>query len=883
MDDDRSEKTSEGPASKEMLDFFLQELAGQIDNFESALSARRLKEVKKSLHVIQSSAKIVRFDFVVSLGKKILSSLEKIHTLSTQDIEILKRAVNLLKELASTSPGELMNKAGELEEQAHELEEFLNRLTGVEAAETKEEASPEEAQEYDPSLLDLFCVEAESQASILNQGLLVLESDKASGETFHNLMRAAHSLKGAARVVGLDPLVELSHAMEDCFVALENDPSFLNADLMDALFQAVDYFSSLISLPKNLIGHDIQKQEPTLRSLTSVLRSLGKDKIGSYAAEGEKKGSLKTDEPQKSGVWNERVLRVSSVSLNRLMGLAGESLVESLWLEPFGEALLNLKHLHNEMARDLDQIRESLKSEDVNEKVFSFLSSMQQQANICRQSLDKRLSELEMFVRRHSSLSERLYGEVIDIRMRPLADGVKGFPRYVRDVGKELGKKVRLEIIGEMTPVDRDILEKLETPLMHLLRNAVDHGIEKPDVRKQEGKPEEGIVKLEATHRAGMLYITITDDGRGVDIEKIREKVVKEKIVNEDVVQHLSEQELLDFLFLPNFTTAEDLTVISGRGMGLNIVQNMVQEVGGIIRTSTTKGRHLTFHLQLPLTLSIIRSLLVEVAGEPYAFPLARIDRSLHINKSDIEMIENRQYFNFDGDNVGLVHASQIFEIESSAKYSENIPVIILNDRINRYGVVVDRFIAEKDLVVQEVDPALGKIPGINSGAFMEDGAPLLIIDVEDMLRALDKVLYGEKLRRVKSEAEPSISAKPKRILIVDDSITVREVECRLLQNKGYEVQTAVDGADGWNAVRIGNFDLVITDIDMPRMSGIDLVKSIKSDPRLNKIPVMIVSYKDRDADRRKGIEAGADYYLTKSSFHDETLAQAVAELIGGK
>ncbi len=591
---------------------------------------------------------------------------------------------------------------------------------------------------------------------------------------------------------------------------------------------------------------------------------------------------VKSEKVKKSGVWNERVLRVSSLSLNRLMGLAGETLVESLWLEPFGEALLTLKHLHNEMGRDLDQIRESLKAEEVEEKVFGFLSSLQQQNNTCRQNLDKRMSELEMFIRRHTSLSERLYGEVIDIRMRPLADGVRGFPRYVRDEGRELGKKVRLEIIGEMTPVDRDILEKLETPLMHLLRNAVDHGIEKPDVRKQKGKPEEGVVTLEAAHRAGMLYITISDDGQGVDIEKIREKVAKDKIVNEEVAKNLSDQELLDFLFLPEFTTAEDLTEISGRGMGLNVVQNMVQEVGGVIRTSTQKGEHLTFHLQLPLTLSVIRALVVEIAGEPYAFPLARIDRSLHIFKSDIEVVENRQYFNFDGDNVGLVHASQIFEIETNVEHANEIPVIMLNDRINRYGVVVDKFLEEKDLVVQEIDPALGKIPGINSGAFLEDGSPLLIIDVEDLFRALDKVLYGETLKPIRSDAGEAVRTKPKRILIVDDSITVREVECRLLQNKGFEVQTAVDGMDGWNAVRIGNFDLVITDIDMPRMSGFDLVRSIKDDPRLYKIPVMIVSYKDRDSDRRKGIEAGADYYLTKSSFHDETLTKAVQELIGG-
>ncbi len=300
-----------------------------------------------------------------------------------------------------------------------------------------------------------------------------------------------------------------------------------------------------------------------------------------------------------------------------------------------------------------------------------------------------------------------------------------------------------------------------------------------------------------------------------------------------------------------------------------------------MLKTLTQNGKGMTFYMQLPLTLSVIRALLVSVAKEPYAFPLARIDQALKISQEDIEVIENRQYFKYQGKNIGIVQANQILELDEKINKTQELYVIVLSDRLNSYGVVVDRFLGERELVVHELDPNLGKVPNISSGAFMENGSPVLIIDVEDMIASIDNILSGGRLKKVRCSETESCEESLKRILIVDDSITVREVECRLLQNSGYEVETAVNGIDAWNALRLGNYDLVITDVDMPRMNGIELVKLIKSDARLKKLPVMIVSYKEGENDKILGLEAGANYYLTKSSFHDETLLNAVIDLIG--
>jgi two-component system, chemotaxis family, sensor histidine kinase and response regulator WspE len=324
------------------------------------------------------------------------------------------------------------------------------------------------------------------------------------------------------------------------------------------------------------------------------------------------------------------------------------------------------------------------------------------------------------------------------------------------------------------------------------------------------------------------------------------------------------------------------VTEISGRGVGLDVVQDMVKSVGGVVRVASRAGKGTRFTLQLPITMSVIRALLVRIAGEPYAFPLNRIDRIVRVPRDEVRRLEGRPHFLLDDQLVGLVDAVQVLELPESGGAEDPMPVVVVSDRNHRFGMVVDAFLGERDLDVRPLDPRLGKPPDINSASVLDDGWPVLIVDVEDLVRSIDNLLGN---RRLKSSAGPSAATrarKPvKRVLVVDDSITVRELERQLLEGRGYAVDVAVDGVDGWNAVRAGDYHLVISDVDMPRMDGIGLVRSIKQDPRLKSTPVVIVSYKDREEDRMRGLDAGADGYLTKSSFHDQTFLDAVADLIG--
>ncbi|MQU35056.1 hybrid sensor histidine kinase/response regulator, partial [Pseudomonas helleri] len=586
--------------------------------------------------------------------------------------------------------------------------------------------------------------------------------------------------------------------------------------------------------------------------------------------------------PQRLTESGERVLRVTAERLNSLLDLSSKSLVETQRLKPYLMALHRLKRMQSTSLRALDTLNEQLKVVGLTHEVEEALNEARRVLSESQHLLSEQTAELDEFGWQTSQRAQLLYDTALACRMRPFADVLVGQERMVRDLGRALGKQIRLEIEGEKTQVDRDVLEKLEAPLTHLLRNAVDHGVESPEQRLLAGKQPEGTIRLRVSHQAGLLAVELSDDGAGVDLERLRRSIVERQLSTAETVAQLSEEELLTFLFLPGFSLRDTVTEVSGRGVGLDAVQHMVRLLRGAIVLEQTAGQGSRFLLEVPLTLSVVRSLVVEVADEAYAFPLAHIERMRDLLPDDIVQVEGRQHFWHEGRHVGLVAASQLLQRPPSQSDDETLKVVVIRERDAVYGVAVERFIGERTLVVLPLDPRLGKVQDISAGALLDDGSPVLIVDVEDMLRSVDKLLNTGRLERIDRRNRHTAELTRKRILVVDDSLTVRELQRKLLINRGYEVAVAVDGMDGWNALRAEHFDLLITDIDMPRMDGIELVTLLRRDNRLQSMPVMVVSYKDREEDRRRGLDAGADYYLAKASFHDDALLDAVVELIGG-
>ena len=805
-------------------------------------------------------------------------------------------------------------------------------------------------------MLELFRLEAESQAEILSSGVLAIEEQRQSAETIESLMRAAHSLKGAARIVGLDAAVQVAHALEDVFLAAGDNKISVQPTHVDILLAGIDFLSSIAAADNgtdttwqdkaNTYVRDLQTLNsnapqqagdstpdsagPTTTDSTHTAQSaipdssfttepnkqeketVGKEKPQHDAlqnktetkygttAENTPTGTGPTDAPlpqKKTGSHDsgktqadptdstndeeDRVVRVSAGSLTRLVGLAGESLVEARQLRPFADSLLTLRESQTDLCDQITACEEKIRSVELPASQMTLIESLRQRSVESLEKLTKIIEAFEGFARRNEDLSERLHREVIFSRMRPLADGIHGFPRLVRDVSRQLNKQLRLVVNGEQTGVDRDILDKLEAPLSHLVRNALDHGMELPDDRLREGKPACGTITINAGHRAGSLTISITDDGRGINLESLKTKILERGLVTPQVAERLSEAELLEFLFLPGFSTRNKVTEISGRGVGLDVVQTMVKAVGGTVRVTTQPGTQTCFTLQLPITMSVIRALLVDIGGEPYAFPLPRIDHILTCRREEIASVEARNYIDHDGVAIGLVHACNVFGIEMPDSDEETISVVVVSDRGQRFGLVVNDFLGERDLEVRPLDSRLGKVPNISSASLLENGDPVLIVDIEDLVRSIDSLLTGRGISPIDAAREELEASQAKRILVVDDSITVRELERQLLQSRGYEVDVAVDGMDGWNAFRSMPYDLVVSDVDMPRMDGIGLVTLIKTDAQRSHVPVVIVSYKDREEDRLRGLDAGANRYLTKSSFQDDTFLETIVDLIG--
>ncbi|WMY86186.1 hybrid sensor histidine kinase/response regulator [Pseudomonas shirazica] len=757
----------------------------------------------------------------------------------------------------------------------------------------------------DASLLELFSLEAEAQTQVLSAGLMALERNPTQADQLEACMRAAHSLKGAARIVGVDAGVSVAHVMEDCLVAAQEGRLRLSAEHIDALLQGTDLLMRIATpgdvgaqatLPvflaqmANLLDPGSAALPPAPPAVPALPEAPAQTvqaeplplPVEPLEPEPEPELAPRRKAGKRTGEGTERVLRVTADRLNSLLDLSSKSLVETQRLKPYLATLQRLKRMHGQGMQALDGLRLQLEDSGQSSEVLEALAQTQRLLAETQQILQQQAADLDEFGWQASQRAQLLYDTALACRMRPFADVLTGQSRMVRDLGRSLGKPVRLLVEGEKTQVDRDVLEKLEAPLTHLLRNAVDHGIELPERRLLAGKAEEGVIRLRASHQAGMLSLELIDDGAGIDLERLRSSIVERALSPADTVARMSEEELLTFLFLPGFSLRDKVTEVSGRGVGLDAVQHMIRELRGSIELTQLAGQGCRFHLQVPLTLSVVRSLVVEVGGEAYAFPLAHIERTLEVSAEEIVQIEGRQHFWHEGRHIGLVAASQLLNRPAGQTQESNLRVVVIREREQLYGVAVERLVGERVLVVMPLDPRLGKVQDISSGALLDDGSVVLIVDVEDLLRSVEKLLSTGSLERIDRGSSGTRGVARQRILVVDDSLTVRELQRKLLGNRGYDVAVAVDGMDGWNALRGEDFDLLITDIDMPRMDGIELVTLVRRDQRLQSLPVMVVSYKDREEDRRRGLDAGADYYLAKASFHDDALLDAVVELIGG-
>jgi two-component system sensor histidine kinase and response regulator WspE len=751
----------------------------------------------------------------------------------------------------------------------------------------------------DLSMLDLFRLETENQTAVLASQLLELEQNTNTEHKLETLMRAAHSLKGAARMVGVESVVHVAHRMEDCFVAAQRQEIQLSSEHIDVLLRAVDLMTQIAQLSETELPIWVQLKQEFIEHLEQQLDAIKYNHALSVKSDADLERTADDYKPGETGqieytqeseslqVSDEPVLRINANRLTRLMGLSSELMVEARWLRPYANSMLQLKKRYGEISALLERLREGMLGAAIPQHHASMLAEAQRKLTECRSVLTERILALDDYDRRNSNLSSQMYNEVLASRMRPFAECTHGLQRMARDMARKLDKEVRIEFDGLDTPVDRDILDKLKAPLNHLIGNAIDHGVEGKEQRKSLRKNPQATIRIQAQQLAGMLVMTVTDDGQGIDLAGLKRKILQKSLVAKNVLENLSESELLEFLYLPDFSTRNEVTEYSGRGVGLDVVRDLVHQGGGSIRITNTPGSGCKFTLHMPLSMSVISGLIVQIADEAYAFPLSQVEILASVSEDRLSVLKSHLVADINGEPVDLVSARHLFGERNEWHGARQLcHIVVIANQNKKYGIIVDRFAGQKDLAVQTLDSRLGKVQDISAAALTEDGQPVLIVDVDDLFRSLEAyIAEGHAEQRATASTPPTHVNKAipsaKSILVIDDSLTVREIERQLLHAHGYRVDVAVDGVDAWNAVRRKRYHLVITDVDMPRMDGIELLQAIRQDARLKSLPVMIVSYKDRPEDKQRGLDAGADYYLTKGSFHDETLIDAVMDLIG--
>ena len=674
-----------------------------------------------------------------------------------------------------------------------------------------------EEAEFIGRLLETFKIEAAEHVSAISSGLVVLGS-RPDQETVEVLYREAHSLKGAARAVGMNEVEISCQKLEDLFADMKRGAP-VSPELLDRLHEAVDEVCGLLPQEPALAESSEVPMETVrvdLRKLRTVLRQ-AEELLSPKLAEQQ---HLKELDEILDMFTKGKGRRSEILRLSRSMGDRMRSLVDS----------------------------ELLATKDTEARLATF-----------RKSAGKQLHAF-------SAMVDDLLGDTREMLMMPFSSISDAFPRLVRDLSKELGKKMTFDIKGGEIEIDRRILEEIKDPLIHLLRNAADHGIERPEKRAAEGKPPEGRVAITLAQKdGGKVEIAVSDDGSGIDDDRVVEAALKLGLFPE------AEGGAVPLLFKSGISTSAAVTGISGRGLGLAIVQEKVDKLGGEIDVETAPRRGTVFRLRLPLTLSTFRGVLVKAAGQRFVVPSSSIERVLRVDTRDIRPIGNMDSIEFDGRAITLASLSEVLEMGALKLPDGKMIIIVLGRGSAQIGFKVDEILDEQEVLVKNLGPQLVRVRNVSGACLLGTGETVPVLNPADLLKSV--------MRRPRHRFERQEKPREKRVLVVEDSITSRTLLKGILESAGYLVSTAVDGLDAMKHLRKEPFDLVVSDIEMPRMNGFTLTSEIRADKNLAALPVVLVTSLESREHRERGIEVGADAYIVKSSFDQSDLIDAAGRL----
>jgi chemotaxis protein histidine kinase CheA len=785
-------------------------------------------------------------------------------------------------------------------------------------------------------LIAIFKAETEEHLTKLDNGLVELEKQPNNVELARDLNREVHTLKGAARVFGFCEIQDIAHRIEDIFEEVSGKRAVFSSFIAKSIFKGLDAIRTILEkiaqgkeidvdasdlcreLEECLSGtrgirlqknrergnereeEEVETQEDGIR--TETKRERVHEREAKVVAETQEKGKQGKEREREGGkiadkvtdrmneavpphlsAQTEEYIRVPLSRVDKLLYLVGEVVINKMMISTISTQAKRLSKLSKEMQKSIFGLSEAVGKEFSSQdgEVPKWLSQCESQVQKLREHTLKLYDHISTEEFHLDPIIDELQAKIKEMKMLPLSTILEGFPRMVRDIASQQGKEVNLVISGGETELDKKVLEGIKVSLIHILRNCIDHGIEEPEVRISHGKPRDGTIKVSAFHKADNVVITVEDDGRGMDIAQIKETALKKQLVPSHDLGGMTDKEVLDIIFMNGFTTSPIVTDVSGRGMGLDIVRRDITNLKGRVILDTQENRETKFTLVLPLTIAIIQVLLVKVQNMIFALPMLPITESAKVNMDDVSTIGGRMAIHFREHTVPLVRLDEVLELppagDEKGKRKNEMLVVMATSLDRRVGFIVDEIVGEEELFIKSLGKHLGRVKNVSGAIILPTGEVVVVLDIADLIAHSSlslSVVTGNK-------RAPELRRKEKRILIVEDAFSTRELEKTILETRGYLVDTAVDGLDALDRMIGTHYDLIVSDIEMPRMDGFELCRTLKNNEGYKDIPVVMVTALQKEEDKRRGIEVGAAAYIVKSAFEQSNLLDTIERLVG--
>jgi len=751
-------------------------------------------------------------------------------------------------------------------------------------------------------LRETFKLEAQERLASISSEMLKLEKTYEPEEQksiIEVVYREAHSLKGAARSVDLKDIETIFQLIESVFSSLIQGQIKVSPDLFDTIhstLKTIENFLCLFEQDPFFLEND--ETASLIEQLKDYKNDQGQKennlKTRSRSVPQSKRKQVKPAMDEKRPVISETI-RISSSRLNSLL-LKAEEMVSiklmldhhctelgkvmqifSLWKKRYSTIDVKLRTFQNQSKRENQY---QIKNLPIT-KLCEFLKWNQE----IIQSLKKEIGILSKTAKQdHHILSKNVDGLMEDMKkvmMLPFASLLEIFPRMARDISREQGKEVEIIIQGQEVEIDRRILEEIKDPLIHLVRNSIDHGIEIPQERIKKKKPSKGTIELIISQNEGnKIDILFSDDGRGMNLDHIKGQAVNLGVLEKRDAANLKEQEALKLIFQSGLSTSHDITRISGRGLGMAIVCEKIEKLGGLISIKTNPGQGTSFKIQLPVTLASFKGILLKVAERLFIVPSSHVECTLRVRPEEVKIIENIATVSFNNQILSFIDLADVLALGRGKDQQEKrtfMIAIVVSDGEKKIAFKVDEILNEQEILVKSLGKHLKTIHNITGATILGTGKVVPILNIQDMLKSSGEICISAPKSFVTEEKKEK---RKKSILIVEDSITSRMLIKNILEASGYLVKIAVDGSDAYRSLKTQSFDAVVSDIEMPGMNGFELTKKIRSDPKFTQIPVVLISSLESREDKEKGVDAGADAYIVKSNFDKSNLLEVIERLV---